>query len=284
MKALIYQFWEGPKMSIGNQAGTELMAEYAEKIGVEYQFERNPSWPENARVQRQNLGPYNPHYGAFKPIFDPAYNNYDYILFCDTDIIPITHSRLNPRKNIFAEFMGLRHQQIESKQSLTDLWISEEWMQPQLRVEHNMGGINNQNDIKWSHIVESAYGSKILTDERGRPRVFNSGVVLYSAQGRLYAQKNFVDFKLYCNLMRSRSLPPFYQGDQNYLNAMMTAGMNWSIMPYKWNSQMFFKPGTTGDNRPVSDYRLKDTQFVHLQQRGADNWDKERIVETANGL
>jgi len=284
VKALIYQFWEGPKMSIGNQAGTELMAEYAKKIGVEYQFERNPSWPENARVQRQNLGPYNPHYGAFKPLFDSAYDNYDYILFCDTDIIPLTHSRLNPRKNIFAEFMGLRHEQVESKQPLTDLWISEEWMQPQLRAEHNMGGINNQNDIKWSHIVESAYGSKIPTDNRGRPRVFNSGVVLYSAQGRQWAQENFVDFKEYCDLMRSRSLPPFYQGDQNYLNAMMTAGMNWSIMPYKWNSQMFFKPGTTGDNRPVSDYRLKDTQFVHLQQRGADNWDKERIVETVNGL
>lgn len=281
MKAIIYQFYEG-QLTSGNKAGTELMAEYAEAIGVEYKFELNPSWPIDCHIQRKNIGPYQPHYGAFKPLFDSAYDSYDYILFCDTDIIPLTHSRSKPRKNIFAEFMGRRHQQATMGGAPVDLWISEEYMQPFLRGKHNMGGINNQNDMKWSALMKSQYGAEIPVDDLKRPRVFNSGVVMYSAKARLDAQKYFPDFAEYTGFCRSSGLPSFYQGDQNYLNAMMTVHLNWEIMPYIWNSQMFYAPGTSGDNRPTSDYRTDDTQFVHLQQRGADHWDKERIIRTAN--
>lgn len=281
MKAVIYQFWEG-NMTPGNQAGVDLMREYAEAIGVEYKFELNPSWPADCRIQRKNIGQYQPHYGAFKPLFDKEFDNYDYILFCDTDIIPLTHSRSKPRKNIFAEFMGRRQVQATSGGAPVDLWISEEWMQPALRSKHNMGGINNKNDVRWSQLMKTQYGADIPVDDIKRPRVFNSGVVMYSAKARLDAQKYFPDFAEYCNFCRQSSLPAFYQGDQNYLNAMMTAHLNWEIMPYIWNSQMFYRPETSGENRPTSDYREDNTQFVHLQQRGADHWDKEKIIRTAN--
>ena len=80
--------------------------------------------------------------------------------------------------------------------------------------------------------------------------------------------------------MATSGLPAFYQGDQNYLGSMLPR-FNWGLMDYKWNSQIFYQPGTTGDNRPISDYR-KNPCFVHVQLRGADNYSMERLRKVVN--
>lgn len=284
MKAVIYQYWEG-NITPGNQAGVDLMREYADKIGVDYVFEENPSWPADARIKRRNLGRYTPHYGAFKPLFDSAYDHYDYILFCDTDIIPVEHSRKQPRQNIFAEFMGRRHQQVEEGKAPVDLWISEEWMQPELRTKHNVGGISYFNDEQWVRLIESTYQVKMpRTDVGSLPRVFNSGVVMYSAQARTIAQNNFVDFGKYVQMIDRNHLPAFYSCDQPYIHAMLeVCKFNWEVMPYKWNSQIHHTPGTRGqDPRPISDYRQDDTQFVHVQLNGADHYSLEETKRVVN--
>jgi hypothetical protein len=262
MKNLIYQFWEGTLTS-GNEAGVTLMKEYADRIGVEHVFELNPTWPKDARVQRKNLGRYNPHYGAFKPIFDLSFDDYDNILFCDTDVVPVDICN----ENIFDEFKA-------------DLGICEEWMQPSLRTKHNMGGINNANDNRWYDIIEKTYHHKLYRDDIGRPRVFNSGVVLYSKKCRQEARQALPRFEDYTKLMARSGLPPFYQGDQNYLNAMLPL-FDWQLMDYKWNSQIFFRPDTSGDNRPINDYREQPC-FVHVQLRGADHYDIHRLRKVVN--
>jgi hypothetical protein len=269
MKALIYQFWEGGALSSGNQAGVDLMRIYANTIGAEYQFESDPSWPSDCRIQRKGLGRYNPHYGAFKPLFDKAYDNYDYILFCDTDVIP-----RKTYQHIFGEFMHM------AMTSNNEIGICEEWMQPQLRQDNDIGGINSANDKRWAKVIKDFYGNEVSCDEQGRPRVFNSGCVLYSGIGRATAQKVLPDFKEYTDLMQRSGLPEFYKGDQNYLNAMLPM-FNWGIMDYKWNSQIFYKPGTSGENRPISDY-TENANFVHVQLRGADHYDMNKLKEVVN--
>lgn len=264
MKAVIYQFWEG-NLTSGNKAGVELMKEYADRIGAEHRFELNPGWPRSAPFPRQGLGRYNPHYGAFKPIYDPEYDDYDYILFCDTDVVP-----RNTSENIFDELL-LKGPHIE-------IGICEEHMQPELRSKFSFGGISEQNDLRWHNVIEDNYGNVMPKNHKGQHRVFNSGCVVYSKAGRKRAQEVFVDFRHYINLMNKTGMPSFYQGDQNYLNAMLPQ-FEWDIMDYKWNSQVFFKPGTSGDNRPIADYTEGRANFVHIQLRGADNYDMKRVKE-----
>lgn len=261
MKCVIYQFWEG-SITSGNQAGVDLMKEYADRIGVDYVFELNPSWPKSAPWPRSGLGRYNPHYGAFKPIYDKAYDDYDYILFCDTDVVP-----RNKSENIFHEMLPN-----------VEIGICEEHMQPDLRSQYSFGGISSQNDLKWHNVIADHYGNVMPKDSKGRHRVFNSGCVVYSKSGRKKAQEIFVDFREYIALMARTGMPSFYQGDQNYLNAMLPQ-FNWSIMNYKWNSQIFFKPGTSGDNRPISDYTDNNTNFIHVQLRGADHYTMDKLKE-----
>lgn len=260
MKAVIYQFYEGP-IGDGDRNGVELMKEYADRIGADHVFELDPSWPEEAKIKRENLGKYNAHYGAFKPIFDSAYDDYDYILFADTDVVP-----RNTNENIFDEI------------GKAEIGICEEWMQPDIRSQISQFGISEANDLKFHDIIQQFYGLQMLKDYKGRHRVFNSGCVVYSQKGRKKAQVVFKDFKQYVDLIAA-NLPDFYQGDQEYLNAMLPQFM-WKKLDYKWNSQVFYQPGTRGvEPRPISDYTDEKTNFVHIQLNGAGDYSMEQIKE-----
>ena len=260
MKTLIYQYWDGPLTS-GNEAGHKAMQQYAKKIKSDYLFELNPRFV-------TNLGTYSPHYGAFKPIYHERFQPYDYILFADTDIIPVD----GLEESIFDQFIN---------EPEIEIGICEEWNQPEVRLK-NLGMIDNQNDEKWASLIEAKWGVKVPRTETGLPKVYNSGVVVYSKAGINKARKLFVPFIEYVNYIRSNGLPDFYTCDQPYLHAMLqVCNFNWKTMDYKWNSSVHYTPGTQGPNRPVTDLR-NNPNFVHIQLRGADNFSSELTHKIAN--
>lgn len=267
MNNLIFQYWEG-KCPPGNVIGQKMMKEYANKIGVNHYFSLNPIWPSDARIQVKNIEATKKkaYYSSLLPFFDDRFLKYDYVLFCDCDIIPLR----NANDNIFEEF----------DETGKELGICEEWMQPEMRVGMR-GDINSNNDNKWAEAVLKEYGFEVPRTENNLVRVFNSGVVMYSREALIKGRENLIDFWNYLQLCRKYNLPYFYECDQPYLHAMLYQ-FDWTIMDYKWNSQMHYKPGTSGPNRPLNDYRTPETQFVHLQCSGADIWDRERIERTCN--
>lgn len=259
MKTLIYQFWDGVLTS-GNKAGTEFMKEYAERIGSEYLFEHNARF-------RTDLGKFSPHYGAFKPIFNKNFHEYDYILFTDTDVVPVD----GLTENIFDELIGTDF----------DIGICEEWNQPEQREKYP-GHISNAADNRWCDLIESNWGCKMPRDEKNRPRVFNSGVVVYSKAGREKFRKVYIPFADYIRKMQSTNLASFYQGDQNYLNAILYR-FKWKLMDYKWNSSVHYSVSQRGGaHRPVTDLRNGRANFVHQQLSAADHYDKDTVWRVAN--
>jgi len=253
---LIYQYYQG-NVTTGIWAGVKLMKAYAERIGAEYIFDNNPNWIHTT------LSPY---YGAFRPVIDPEFNKYDNILFADCDIIPID----GLTDNIFDEMDD------------HDLLLAEEWNQPEARAKYNVGGITGARDDEWAEWAKQTYGVTVPRTESGRVRVFNSGVVLYSKEGRKKFRDLVGDFPLSVALYISGAnrFPKFYTLDQNYLNIMM-CGVNWGLLDYKWNSSVSYVPQTQ-DPRPVLDLRTKDTKFVHVQIRGKGDfpiWKMQKIAD-----
>ena len=260
MKTAVYQYWDGAP-SIGSDAGSHAMKIYADRIGADYIYERNPQFV-------TGLGKYSPHYGAFKPLFDPQFDQYDYILFADTDVWPVEHLE----ENIFDQFVGTD----------VEVGICEEWAQPEIRKKVNVGGINATNDKHWKRFIESTYKVSLPETQWGDLRVYNSGVVVYSKAGRLKAQKQFVLFEKYVSSIQEISLPPFYTCDQPYLHAMLeVCKFNWITMGYKWNSSVFYTPGTTGDKRPITDLR-DHPNFVHIQLNGKHHMDADKLWRITN--
>ena len=261
MKTAIYQYWDGPVCS-GNDAGSFAMKIYAKKIGADYFYEDNPGFV-------TDLGKYSPHYGAFKPLFDTRFDDYDYILFADTDVWPVEHIT----ENIFDQFVGTD----------TEIGICEEVEQPIFRQKFNVGGINSASDKRWMQMINSTFKVSLPVTKEGLPRVYNSGVVVYSKAGRLKAQQKFVQFDKYVSMVQATSLPPFYTSDQTYIHAMLdVCKFNWITMDNKWNSPVHYVPQTTGNPRPVVDLRTPETNFVHVQLNGKHHMDADKLHRITN--
>lgn len=260
MKAVIYQYWDGEARP-GVIAGSELMKQYADAIGVDYIFELNPQFV-------KNIGKYSAYYGAFKPIYDRRFYDYDYVLFADTDVIPVA----GLKENIFDQFVA---------NPKVEIGICEEWDQPDVRLKFP-GHISNANDEKWASLVEKKWGVKMPRASSGLLKVFNSGVVVYSNTGLIKASQRFTSFDEYVRMMRDAGIENYYAIDQPYLHAMLDVGrFNWMLMDYKWNSSVHYKSGTSGPNRPVDDLR-NNSNFVHVQLHGKHWFDKDKLNRIAN--
>ena len=258
MRNLIYQYWDGD-IRIGSRAGIAAMKKYAERIGVDYLFEENPKFV-------TNLGGYSPHYGSFKPIFDTSFDNYDNVLFCDTDVFPVNELT----ESIFDNFAA-------------DIGICTEPLQPKLRKETH-GMITSTHDERWARTIKNKWGADMPRNEEGLLKVYNSGVVLWSKKGRVKAKKMFVPFKEYVDLIKTtQGLITFYTADQNYLHAMLTvAGMDYIELDNGWNSYIHYIREPHTNKKVPNDTRTKDTKFVHIQMAGADHFDAEKLDRITN--
>lgn len=261
-KTAIYQYWDGPvRESV--HAGVRNMKAYADRIGADYLFEDNPNWLR--QTMKMDFGQYSPHYGAFKPLYDSAWDKYDKILFADTDVFAVD----NLEENIFDAFHA-------------EIGICEEPFQPQQRTI-TLGRITSEADNLWAKTVEAAYGVPMPRTEEGLVKVYNTGMVLYSAAGRKKAQSDFVEFDSYVKLIRDARLDSFYTCDQPYLHAMMFAkGFDVQIMDGGWNSYIHGTKDKINPQRRIMDWRNGNSKFVHCQFPGADDMDAEQLWKVVN--
>ncbi len=257
MRNLIYQYWDGTILT-GVRAGSKVMKEYADRIGCEYLFEENPRFV-------THLGHYSPHYGQFKVIYDAKFEEYDNIMFADTDVFPVE----GLSENIFDHFNS-------------HIGICEETYQPQARLTSS-SEINSRMDNKWCDLIQSHYKLTMPRTPAGLPRVFNSGMVLYSKEGRKLAKETFRPFLEYTSLVVNNGLPNFYTADQNYIHAMMhSEPLKYQVMSGDWNSFVHYIGNSNMVRRPVNDMRTPTSKFIHIQLRAADHYDEQKLRKIAN--
>ncbi|MGV7234719.1 MAG: hypothetical protein ACQ9ET_00530 [Nitrosomonadaceae bacterium] len=254
MKNLIYQYWDGNILP-GVRAGVANMKAYAKRIGAEYLFEENPRFV-------TNLGAYSPHYGAFKPVFTDSFHEYDNVLFADTDVFAVD----GLAENIFEQYNA-------------EIGICTEPLQPKFRASRSKGITTGKMDKDWAALIKSKWGAEVPRTEEGLPKVYNSGVVLYSNAGLKKARERFVPFAEYVRLIKSHGFSNFYTCDQPYIHAMLeVCDFDWVEMDNEWNRFITYIPvpgAKKGDRKPSYDPRTENTKFVHIQMSGADHYDAD---------
>jgi len=259
MKNLIYQYWDGPvRESV--HAGVNAMKAYADRVGAEYLFEDNPRYIHDLR-----FGKYSPHYGAFKPVFEKEFSEYDNVLFADTDVFPVD----GLEENIFEEFDA-------------DIGICTEPFQPKQR-QITLGRITSESDERWAKMVKDKWGVDVPRTDDGLVQVYNTGVVMYSKKGMQHARDKWTKFGDYVNLVKRSGLDSFYTCDQPYLHAMMFAtDMDVLEMDNGWNSYVHGTKDKLNPKRRIVDHRNESTRFVHCQFPGADNMNEEQLLRVVN--
>ena len=258
MKNLIYQCWYGP-MRPGVEVSKKNMKAYADSIGAEYRFDHDI-------VQAGKICDCPIYYEWLNPLLDETFWEYDNVAIIDVDVFAVD----GLSKNIFDDMEGY------------EVGICEEPLQPKLRTEMVIGGcICNANDERWLQVVKEKWGADLPRDEIGRPKVYNAGMVVFSKQGLKKARETWVPFQEYMNYIRSKGMARFYWLDQNYAHAMLeVCNMKWKELDRGWNSQIHY--WGQGNPRPVIDLRNDNTKFVHIQLRGADDYNEEQLYKITN--
>lgn len=257
MKNIIYQYWDG-NINSGATYGAKVMKEYAARIGAAYLFELNPRF-------RTDLGSYSPHYGQFKVVYNERFEEYDNVLFTDTDVFPVD----GLKDSIFEGFDG-------------DIGICTEPHQPKMRLT-STNHINSKNDEAWAAAVKAKWGVDMPRTDDSLLKVYNSGVVMYSRKGINAMRERFVPFRDYVNFVSSCGLPDFYASDQGYIHAMLKVSkLDHRELDNGWNSFVHYIGDPRMNPRPVNDMRTPTTKFVHVQLRGADHYDGDKLWRITN--
>jgi len=257
MKNIIYQYWKGD-LKPGVVYSTELVKKYAESIGAEYRFDHN-------KIIAGKISPVPVYYESANPLIDPYFDDYDNIAMMDIDIFPVD----NLKENIFDQLDG------------EDAGICTEPDQPYFRSIMNVSDITYDNDILWTNMLKNKWNIKYSFDEKKRPMVYNSGVVVISKKGLRKMKTEWPSFQEYIELVYKNRLPFFYRLDQNYFNACIHIdGFKFKKMHNGWNSYMHklrSHPKAT-----VNDTRTDETKLVHIMFRTADDWPRETLWAITN--
>lgn len=249
MKTLIYQFWKG-EIPAYARLSRRLFRDYADRHGADHFFEENPTF---------FTGKYAEYYHALRPVWDEDLLGYDRVIYIDADVFP----KADASADLFT--LPVNH-----------IGMVEELAQPELR-KGRKSPIRHGNDMRWA-----AFGSAFFHSTPPRladrsPRVFNSGVIVYTREGMMAARQHFPDIKAYVMAMRLAILPRFYRLDQNYLGiACFRAGMKFTPLEQRWNR--ILEQGDIGE-----DYRAReakpDTAFVHWQVRNRREIEERQILD-----
>jgi hypothetical protein len=244
MKNLIYQCWDGD-IPAQTRASVANMSIYAKRIGAEHLFEDNPRFVTDLGYPTNHL------YGSLKPIFDDKFLEYDNVLYVDTDIFTVSKLGVS----IFDDFDS-------------DVGICTEPFQPEYRNSEDNDWICGRLDEQWAGVVKEQWGCDIPRTSGGLPKVYNSGLTLWSNNGLRHARATFRPFREYVTLIKRSGLSRFYLLDQNYLHAMLCmSDMNYTELSNDWNAIVhFYRVGDNGNL--VHDPRTPDTKFVHVMLTG----------------
>lgn len=248
---LIYQCWNGPELPAAAQFSHECFQAYAELISADYSFDHNERY----------TGKHCRYFDMLRPVLDPTFDAYRTVCVADLDVYPVD----GLAESIFDE-------------PVRDLAMAEEPDARRFRDVPIVPHITTALDERWAALFPEA---TLPRNEQGL-RVFNSGVVLFSRDGRRHIRNSMWSIGVYQR--KTRHLPGFYQWDQMFLHSQtFVHGWDFTELPVEWNRQVHNLCDTDGKLlEEVYDKRTKDTKMVHVQMRGANNWSAERIREVVN--
>ena len=222
MKRLIFQYYIGNTIPKSVEISTERFKEYADLHEVDYHFSNEVKFAGG-----------NGFYEILRTIYDKDFDEYDQILYVDTDVDP---ERMD--ENIF------------------DVEIKDVAMWPEVPREgmRRLPGHCGCKTLQY-HFKHCCNHFNLKTfDYPDFHAVFNSGVVLWNRSGIQKARERFMDWRIWAE--HAKQYNTWYMnGDQPYLTSQVVNHLEFTILDGKWNTL----PRVTWENDTIP----SDSNFVH---------------------
>jgi len=202
MKNLIVQYYIGKELPEWARMSSQLFQKYAEKYDADYEFKTDFEYCDNH------------YFENLKVLYLDKYLKYNKVLYVDVDVIPE-----NMSENIF------------------DVQIEEVGMVPEYRHQDMdapplFSTSNFENLYKLS---AKSFHVPICKPKTVNSNylMMNSGVILWSREGRKSAREKFMDWKIW-----HKNLKKINQQiclDQPFTNGQVTKHLKYTELPLKWN-------------------------------------------------
>lgn len=220
MKTCIFQFYNDKKLPTWAQIGSNKFKEYANKVGADYIFD-----------SESKFSPDCPYYENLRVVYDQDFDQYDKILYVDMDVIP------------------------ESFENIFDLHIKDIGMVAEIKYPHM-----TTNPIFTTPGNQKLYEESLTRVGLKRNKIkdqyiiYNSGVILWTKEGRLRAQKKFMNWKDWFKAVKHKDM----KLDQPFINSQL-AYLELTELPLRWNCYP--------RERWEKGYFPKDAVFVHYTNK-----------------
>ena len=232
MKKLIFQYYIGDTIPRSVQISIKRFKQYADLHEADYHFSNQSKFAGG-----------NGFYEVLRTIYDTEFDEYDKILYVDTDVDP---ERMD--ENIF------------------DVEIKDVGMWPELPRKGMRRLPAHASDQRLQHDFKDCCNhfnlQTIVTEDNERYNnihiVFNSGVILWNRSGIEKARKTFMDWKEWSNYAKKYSTW-YMNGDQPYLTSQVVNHLDFTFLDGKWNT--FARKVWNEDIVP------NDTNFIHYTGR-----------------
>ena len=230
---------------------------YADKIGAQHHYSSKKVYTKG------KSGATVPLFEVLRLVYDPLYDDYDKLLFVDTDII------CNTEDNIFdvadCDVYGVFESDIEtSKGGGYNTWDFDEKTFNQLKTKF---------DRRHIPVVENTWGKR-----PSKLTCFNTGVMVWSKEARLKARECFDDWYEYMKDGEEHGDAFWINNDQLFISGQLTKhgfdikgiDQTWNDTPTHWNDDrgydMNFLHYTGGGNKVVMLEDYENNRFKYLKK------------------
>jgi lipopolysaccharide biosynthesis glycosyltransferase len=221
MKNLIIQYYHSADLPKWAEFGSRRFNQYATHVGCEYQIKTEPAFsPEVSYFEHLDL------------IYNNIYDEYDNILYADTDVI-VNSLTQNIFETKFAD-VAMMPEHRDSRMNCNPWGISSKTERDYKKAAKMFG---------LSIAKSKVYNTNFL--------MFNSGVILWSNMGRRKAKDLFMNWKDWYKKVKGHQM----NLDQPYINSQVTNLLDYTELDLKWNC---FPPVRFENNQLPS-----DAVFVH---------------------
>jgi hypothetical protein len=182
---LIFQYYFG-EMTESAELSKQSFSRYANKIGATHHFSTNESFIRNSVFHNEWATSMRYFFEMLRVVYDPIYDEYDKVMYCDCDILAVTD------ENIFDIFTGEVGGVVEG-----DAQTQNDRLGGNRNVNDKLPLTNPKMKKELTRKFESTNMPMVESKppfslyEHHMPFSINSGVVLWSKEGRIKARERF---------------------------------------------------------------------------------------------
>ena len=227
---LVFQYYIG-EQTPNVKVSVDSFQRYCDKIGCLHHFSSSESFIRNSIFHDSWATSMRYFFEMLRVVYDPIYDEYDKVMYCDSDILAMTD------ENIFDIFTGEVGGVVEG-----DAQTQNDFLEGNRNMNDALPLTNPKMKKQLIQKFESTNMPMIQSKppfslyEHSMPFSINSGVVLWSREGRIKARERFDRWEPFVyDSVKTKNMERWMHDQLFITGQIVKHGLDFQPLPNEWN-------------------------------------------------